>query len=669
MWLIIQTNTYKEKEIAEELHKVYGFKEYFLPLYRMEVTARGTKRVTFAPLITHIVFLNLEIPEFKSAYNRTRHLQGIFNNTGYLLYQEKNTIDGAEHTVQRKLNARLMCVNDTEKSIEQRIKDATIPDSDIDSLKLFVDQMNSTMTEYSVVDDNYDLLESTQDTVMFTEGPYKGFQGIVKQKTVKRDRSRYFYLRVANWTFCIPNARTGRYIILKEATHGKKSKEVKAWTNADQLLGRFQALSKTEGITEDEAITLADESGSLLRLLLLNLGKKKSIEEYVSETASDTRLKDKRYEKLLLLFLTGNKNPRETSKQKEQNKDIRPILSAKEASALISLNRHYLSNKNMMDYVLISFIPDTTLRPFLTPTPGADIKENEEYTTLKHGDFTEYIIKVEFSPLTSQFSPGNKLYAHIGEKDGTYFVNWGDFTRKCQESATEEFMADLNKKGLTTLAKLLENPTYKYYEDKKNHIHGFSWKDANPTTNREILSPLLTSAVEVWQSTRLINLRNLLRRYVLLHGDPITDHLVPINPDIEDLLYDDNGKPLQLLEENPELMGYAIKIENALSQSMQHNSINYAVILYHQLLASINSYIEAALEAKTTTSLHKLDKICTAAHNAIKTFKTQLDDTPCQTMEQRKAFDKAMTQNAPTIEYIRKSPAYINTGIPTCLNK
>ena len=322
-----------------------------------------------------------------------------------------------------------------------------------------------------------------------------------------------------------------------------------------------------------------------------------------------------------------------------------------------------------MDYVLITFIPDVTLRPFLTPTPGVDLNEDEEYTTLKHGDFTEYIIKVELSPLNSQLSPGKKFYAHIGEKDGTYFVNWGDFTRKCQESASEEFMADLNKKGMTTLAALLENPTYQYYEDKKNHIHGFSWKDVNPTTNREILTPLLSSAVEVWQSTRLINLRNLLRKHVLLHGDPITDQLVPINPDMENLLYDDNGKPLHYPEENPELMGYATKIENALNQSMQHNSINYAVILYHQLLASINGYIEAAQEAKALTSLHKLDIICTTAHNAIKTFKEQLDETPRETREQRKAFDKAMTQNAPTIEYIRKSPAYINTGIPTCINK
>ena len=683
MWLIIQTNTYKEKETAEELHKIKGFKEYFLPLYRMEVISRGSKRVTFAPLITHIVFLNLEIPEFKMANNRTKYLQEIFNNSGYLLYQEKFTIKGVEQTVHKKLDARLMCVNNTEKSIEQRIKDATIPDSDIDSLKLFVDQMNSITTEYSVVDDNYDFLESTQDTVMFIEGPYRGFQGIVKQKTVNRNRSRYFYLRVAKWTFCIPNARTGRYIILKEATHGKKAKEVKVLTNADQLLGRIQALSKTEGITEDEAITLADESGFLLRLLLLSLGKKKPIDEYISETASDTRLKDKRYEKLLLLFLTGNKNPREVKQeeqieqkeqkeqieQKEQKKDVRSTLSAKDASALISLNRHYLANKNMMDYVLISFIPDVTLRPFLTPAPGVDINEDEEYTTLKHGDFTEYIIKVELSPVTSQLSPENKFYAHIGEKDGTYFVNWGDFTRKCHESASEEFMADLNKKGMTTLAALLENPTYQYYEDKKNHIHGFSWKDVNPTTNREILTPLLSSAVEVWQSTRLINLRNLLRKHVLLHGDPITDQLVPINPDMENLLYDDNGKPLHYPEENPELMGYATKIEDALNQSMQYNSINYAVILYHQLLASINGYIEAAQEANALTSLHKLDQICTAAHNAVKTFKEQLDETPRKTREQRKAFDKAMTQNAPTIEYIRKSPAYINTGIPTCLNK
>ena len=89
MWLIIKTNTYKEKEVAEKLHKVKGFKEYFLPLNRIEYTDRGVKKVNFAPLITHLLFLNLEIPEFIMDYNRTKYLQGIFNNNGYLLYQEK----------------------------------------------------------------------------------------------------------------------------------------------------------------------------------------------------------------------------------------------------------------------------------------------------------------------------------------------------------------------------------------------------------------------------------------------------------------------------------------------------------------------------------------------------------------------------------------------------
>ena len=395
MWLIILTESLKEREAIGSLQKLPDYKDHFLPMYRKERLNGGKREVVFLPLTTRIVFLKLEFPAFKRTENLMVHIRKSFNDKGYILLNEEVLVDGEKQMRQKNTRLRLMCVTDAEKSVEERIKDATVSDSDIDSLRLFVDQMNSTMTEYSVVDDNYELLSSVNDTVMFTEGPYKGFQGVVKQKTVKGNRSRYFYLRVANWTFCIPNARRGRYVVMKEATHGKKAREVTAWTNTDLLLERFQALSCGEGLTDQEAFALADGSASLLRLLLLNLGRNRKIEDFVKETASNPKLGYMVQYQLLLLFLCGGKNPKENV---EKGKDIVPTLSPREASALISLNRYYLSTQSSIDYVLNTHIPDVTLRPFLTPSVEPDASEkpsNPAPAIVRHKDFTEYIIKVE----------------------------------------------------------------------------------------------------------------------------------------------------------------------------------------------------------------------------------------------------------------------------------
>ena len=639
-------------------------------MYRKERLNGGKREVVFLPLITRIVFLKLEFPAFKRTENLMVHIRKSFNDKGYILLNEEVLVDGEKQMRQKNTRLRLMCVTDAEKSVEERIKDATVSDSDIDSLRLFVDQMNSTMTEYSVVDDNYELLSSVNDTVMFTEGPYKGFQGVVKQKTVKGNRSRYFYLRVANWTFCIPNARRGRYVVMKEATHGKKAKEVTAWTNADLLLERFQALSCCEGLTEQEAFTLADDSASLLRLLLSGLGNNRKIEDFVRETASNPKLCDTTPYQLLLLFLCGSKHPKATV---GKGKDVVPTLTSREASALISLNRYYLSTPNTIDYVLTTHIPDITLRPFLTPYVGHDVRDAQRKpapTVIRHKDFTEYIIKVNVG--------GGNYNAHIGVKDNVCFVNWGDFSRKCEESKSDEFIADLRKKGMPRLAALLESGQYPFYKDDKNHIHGFMLSDDFSSFNSLSLSflrPLLAAAEESFRSSRLLPLRNLLRRSVLLHRDPVIDQLVPVNPDMEAILYDEKGNLRKSLEEVARLSDYVTRIDSALKESMQVNRINYAITLYHQLLASVSGYIETALETGTPTTFTHLNAICTAAYNAVQSGKSYLTTLDCPTPQEEcvrtsllRQFDEAMTRHSPTIAYLRHSPSYLRTGLPTCIS-
>lgn len=80
-----------------------------------------------------------------------------------------------------------------------------------------------------------------------------------------------------------------------------------------------------------------------------------------------------------------------------------------------------------------------TLRPFLTPTPGVEMKEDEDETELRHTHFTEVIRRVA---ITEQvYNPSKEAggsvttpyYVHVGIMAGkgtvpiTLFANWDDF--------------------------------------------------------------------------------------------------------------------------------------------------------------------------------------------------------------------------------------------------
>lgn len=226
------------------------------------------------------------------------------------------------------------------------------------------------------------------------------------------------------------------------------------------------------------------------------------------------------------------------------------------------------------------------------------------------------------------------------------------------------------------LAALLESDTYTIYKDDKNHIHGFSWLSDNPPTGG-VGGLLLDAAEEVWQSTRLLPLRNLLRRCVLLHRDPVIDLLVPVNPYIESILYDVRGNLRQSPDELAALSHYVTTIDRTLRESMQVNRINYAILLYHQLLASVSGYIETALDSGApSSSFTQLNAICTSACDAVQSAKAYLSALDCPTPREESLrtalllqIEEAMARHSPTIAYLRHSPSWLRTGLPTCIGK
>ena len=407
MWLIVETDRYTERETLELLRKVEGFRDGYLPMCRKTVSGAEGAKCAFVPLISHVLFVDIDVERYKTDFSRQRYLSRILTHRGYFIYYEDTTApDGTTVKQQIKTDARLFCVRQEGKSLDDLLSGATIDKADVEGLRLFVDQANSSMTDYQVIDADYDLLASTHDTVLVTEGPYRGFRGVVRQRKTRGKKDRVLYVRVANWCFCIPNIRAYRYVVVHEAPHGKKSAEVNAWRNADMLIGRFQALLPTDKV---------DNAAHYLRTLLLRLHRGVALGDLETKLQKDTANPDT---PLLILFLRG-----------DDSRGIGP-LSAAEAGSVISLSRHYRSVESNIEFVLREAIPDRSLRPFLTPTPGTPIPEGQDYAVVPHTTFTEYIIPLNLRPYfwRNEYEQGKFktfssqaedyiYYAHVGVKE------------------------------------------------------------------------------------------------------------------------------------------------------------------------------------------------------------------------------------------------------------
>lgn len=712
MWLIVETDRYKERETLELLRKVEGFRDGYLPMCRKTVSGAEGAKCAFVPLISHVLFVDIDVERNKTDFSRQRYLSRILTNRGYFLYYEDTTApDGTIVKQQIKTDARLFCVRQEGKSLDDLLSGATIDKADVEGLRLFVDQANSSMTDYQVIDADYDLLASTHDTVLVTEGPYRGFRGVVRQRKTRGKKDRVLYVRVANWCFCIPNIRAYRYVVVHEAPHGKKSAEVNAWRNADRLIGRFQALLPTDKV---------DNAAHYLRTLLLRLHRGVALGDLETKLQKDTTNPDT---PLLLLFLRG-----------DDSCGI-GLLSAAEAGAVISLSRHYRSVESNIEFVLREAIPDRSLRPFLTPTPGTPIPEGQDYAVVPHATFTEYIIPLNLRPYfwRNEYEQGKFktfstqaedyfYYAHIGVKEPhqtpsnpiqthsnpiqthstTLFISCGAFSRMCEQEMQRDsgsFLADLRRKGYESLATLLTDPTITFYEDKESGIHGFemglkglkefedglkefemgsrSLTPSNPTqtpsnpnsnpNSNPIQTPsnpdsnpiqtLLRSFVSVWQGTRNLELRNSLRKDVLLHKQVLdeVENKVPMNEALERVFDAVGGEARSMDAIHADLIKYVGTIESHLAS---HRFLP-AYVLYLQILQTVSRrYLSDDRETLCPRSVYLPDKACTAAHTLITTYIA--DNTDEVTKE-------IIEEYRPVIKHLRKSPSFLAFRIPSCL--
>ena len=218
---------------------------------------------------------------------------------------------------------------------------------------------------------------------------------------------------------------------------------------------------------------------------------------------------------------------------------------------------------------LKELIPDVLLRPFLTPSTGIPIPQDQEYTVFRHNGIVELVLRCHLKEFFRSKNYEADKYNPVFDEDYEYdahiallptdegrvkaITSWGAFYDRyamLDEDERQKFLLDLETKKYPRLLCLLTQGRYRF--EKVNQIGGFSFDMDIPYTEdiqemaRQAVAQLQASgdapsfltqttaaAVEMWQGARLLMWRQLLQRYVLLHKVPVADLPSVITSDME----------------------------------------------------------------------------------------------------------------------------------------
>ena len=167
----------------------------------------------------------------------------------------------------------------------------------------------------------------------------------------------------------------------------------------------------------------------------------------------------------------------------------------------------------------------------------------------------------------------------------------------------------------------------------------------------------LRGFVSVWQGTRNLELRNALRKDVLLHKQVLdeVENKVPMNEALERVFDAVGGEARSMEAIHADLMKYVGTIESHLAS----RRFLPAYVLYLQILQTVSRrYLSDDRETLCPRSAYLPDKACTAAHTLITTYIA--DNTDEVTKE-------IIEEYRPVIKHLRKSPSFLAFRIPSCL--
>ena len=522
MWYIVKTDVFTEQKSIDLLGE--KFKDTIVDFYfpmgrRIYKNELGEKEVRFTPVLQGLFFIRVQSEE---------RLESILSQYGYFMYKGVDYRARSAEVVERTFftKAHILCADSKSRTLGEIVKQAKIPDDDMERFIYYNDKIAEGIEGLSIVVKRYSDLVKVNDTIRIINGPMTGWVGVVKQVKHKGKKDRHLFVRFGN-NLClnISNVRQYDMQIEHEATVGAKPEAVGAWRAIDQLIGYLQAKDSEKNASD----TLRNHFKDYLKKLTV----------YRNRHSSD--------------IAYSNKVTERTAAHQEE------ILSNIDDSMRNNfriLANYFKADGGTVEQGLKELIPDIILRPFFTPTSGIAIPQGQDYAVLCHNGIVEFILRCnlrkffrgkeyEADKYAPVFDEDYEYYAHFAllETDGgkvKAICSWGgfyDYYASQNKEEREKFHANLQSKKYPRLLYLLTQSEYKF--EKVNGIGGFSietdivytedieelGRRANEffTLRSSLFTQLTAAAVEMWQGARMLVWRQLLQRYVLLHKVPVID--------------------------------------------------------------------------------------------------------------------------------------------------
>ena len=522
MWYIVKTDVFTEQKSIDLLGEKFKdtIVDFYFPMgrriYKNEI---GEKEVRFTPVLQGLFFIRVQSEE---------RLESILSQYGYFMYKGVDYRARSAEVVERTFftKAHILCADSKSRTLGEIVKQAKIPDDDMERFIYYNDKIAEGIEGLSIVAKRYSDLIKVNDTIRIINGPMTGWVGVVKQVKHKGKKDRHLFVRFGN-NLClnISNVRQYDMQIEHEATVGAKPEAVGAWRAIDQLIGYLQAKDSEKNASD----TLRNHFKDYLKKLTV----------YRNRHSSD--------------IAYSNKVTERTAAHQEE------ILSNIDDSMRNNfriLANYFKADGGTVEQGLKELIPDIILRPFFTPTSGIAIPQGQDYAVLCHNGIVEFILRCnlrkffrgkeyEADKYAPVFDEDYEYYAHFAllETDGgkvKAICSWGgfyDYYASQNKEEREKFHANLQSKKYPRLLYLLTQSEYKF--EKVNGIGGFSietdivytedmeelGRRANEffTLRSSLFTQLTAAAVEMWQGARMLVWRQLLQRYVLLHKVPVID--------------------------------------------------------------------------------------------------------------------------------------------------
>lgn len=356
MWFVVSTGKNKEKAARNFLlTKVKGVKEVYITPYRRTeiVDEYGRRTETVAPLLMSYVFANVKVSHrLSSTFTGLktdkgerqmvfRQLSQSLSKGGYFRYSIRVNDPTTGESVQKYVltNYHLLCADPMNTPVEQIMRQSWVPDTVMDAFMVFNDQTVSSSDQLRIETDSYSDLIKEHDIVRVVRGQFAGQEGVVR-RVPGRKRDRRLFIEFNNsLCFSISGIHQNDIVIVHEATKGKSAKEVSLWRDIDAVIGWLQSNGHP------------DDAPSVFRRLLRDYGAAGKDAEVKGSTDAERIRSAKEAER------------KETAGR-------RAVLSEVDKSVLKpfkALGDFFSSEADTSDRVLREYIPNSLVRPFLTP--------------------------------------------------------------------------------------------------------------------------------------------------------------------------------------------------------------------------------------------------------------------------------------------------------------